>query len=255
MFTQNVMQAFRSVVVALLIISVLARWCAADESKVDASVRTALQTQSTVEVVISLRDEPPGEQISDAVKAEFEPGIDAKAAEIRARIRPFHQRNQALPPNVKAEVRVMHESLKTQTGQMHRELIRRLKNNVAPSQQRVRTVIENAGGTVYAEVAIVNIMGARLSATAVTQIAALDDVTRIVLEPVQVPALADSAPIIYAPRFWEAGPDGGMHNVDIVDRDGVEDERPYLRSKAAGKLIERYPNKPEPTGNHGTQWQ
>ena len=44
MFTQNVMQAFRSVFVALLIISVLARWCAADESKVDASVRTALQT-------------------------------------------------------------------------------------------------------------------------------------------------------------------------------------------------------------------
>ena len=76
----------------------------------------------------------------------------------------------------------MHESLNRQINQMRQEMIRRLKNNVAASQQRVRTVIENAGGTVYAEVAIVNIMGARLSATAVTQIAALDDVTRIVLE-------------------------------------------------------------------------
>ena len=149
----------------------------------------------------------------------------------------------------------MHQSLKTQTHQMHREIIRRLENHVAPSQQRVRAAIENAGGTVYAEVAIVNIMGARLPATAVTQVAALDDVTRIELGPVQVPALAGSAPIIYAPRFWKAGYDGGIYDVGIVDRDGVEDEHPYLRSKAAGKLIERYPTEPEPTGNHGTQWQ
>ena len=253
MFTQIVMQAFRSVFVALLIISVFPRWCGADESKVDASVRTALQTQSTVAVVISLRDEPPGEQISDAVKAQFRPDIEAKSAEIRDRIRPFHQR--ALPQNVKAEVREMHESLNRQINQMRQEMIRRLKNNVAASQQRVRTVIENAGGTVYAEVAIVNIMGARLSATAVTQIAALDDVTRIVLEPVQVPALAGSAPIIYAPRFWDAKYDGGIYDVAIVERDGVEDEHPYLRSKVAGKLIERKPNELEPTGNHGTQWQ
>ena len=89
MFTQNVMQAFRSVFVALLIGSVFPRWCAADESKVDASVRTALQTQSTVSVSISLGDKPPGKQISDAVKAQFKPAIEAKAAEIRDRIRPF----------------------------------------------------------------------------------------------------------------------------------------------------------------------
>ena len=252
MFTQNPMQAFRSVFVTLLIISVFPRWCAADESKVDASVRTALQTQSTVEVVIYLQDEPPIEQICAPVKAEFKPGIEAKSAEIRARIRPFHQRNQALPPNVKAEVRMMHQSLKTQTHQMHREIIRRLENRVAPSQQRVRAAIENAGGTVYAEVAIVNIMGARLSATAVTQVAALDDVTRIKLEPVQVPALAGSAPIIYAPRFWEDGYNGGMYNVGIVETSGVEDEHSHLRSKAADKLIERFPNLREPTGNHGT---
>ena len=41
MFTQTVMQAFRSVFVALLIGSVFPRWCAAQESKVDASVLTA----------------------------------------------------------------------------------------------------------------------------------------------------------------------------------------------------------------------
>ena len=252
MFTQNGMQALRSVVVVLLVFSVFPRWCAADESKVDAEVRTALQTQSTVSVVISLREEPPGEQISDAVKAQFRPDIDAKSAEIRARIRPFTRQNRALPPNVKAEVREMHESLNRQINQMRQEMIRRLKNNVAPSQQRVRTAIENAGGSVYGEVAIVNIMGARLSATAVTQIAALDDVTRIVLEPVQVPGLAGSAPIIYAPRFWDDGYDGGIHDVGIIERDGVEDEHRYLRSKAARKLIERLPTLDEPVGNHGT---
>ena len=253
MFTQTAMQAFRSVFVALLIISVFPRWCAAQGDKVDASVRTAAETQSMVSVSISLRDKPPSKQISDAVKAEFEPNIEAKATEIRDRIRPFSRRNQALPPNVKAEVRVMHESLDRQTGQMRREIGRRLKNRVAASQQRVRTAIENAGGTVHAQVALGNLMGAQLPATAVTQIAALDDVRRIGLDTTPPPALEGSAPIIYAPSFWNAGYDGGSYDVAILDNGSVDDEHPYLRSKAAGKLIERKPNEPEPTTNHATE--
>ena len=253
MFTQNAMQAFRSVLVALLIISVFPRWCAAEESKVDASVLTAFQTQSTISVAIYLQDKPPSRQISDAVKTRFQPDINAKSTEVRDRIRPFRRQNRALPTNVKTEVRVMHESLDTQTGQMRREIGRRLKNHVAASQQRVRTEIENAGGTVYAQVALGNIMGARLPATAVSQIAALNDVRRIELDTAPVPALEGSAQIIYASRFWDDEYDGGRYDVAILEEQGVEDEHPYLRSKSAGKLIERFPNDPEPTGNHGTQ--
>ena len=254
MFTQNARQALRSVFVALLIGCICPTWSIAQESKVDAEVRTALQTQSTVSVAIYLRDKPPSRQISDAVKAEFYPNINAKSDEIRKRIRPFHQHNQALPANVKAEVREMHESLDRQTGQMRREIGRRLDNYVAPSQQRVRTVIENAGGTVYAQLALGNIIGAQLSATGVTRVAASEDVERIELDPVVVPALAHSAPIIYAPRFWDAGYDGGIYDVGIVEISGVEDEHRYLRSKAAGKLIERYPDdSAEPAGDHGTK--
>ena len=47
-------------------------------------------------------------------------------------------------------------------------------------------------------------------------------------------------------RFWDAGYDGGCYDVGIVEEAGVEDEHPYLRSKAAGKLIERQPNAVEP---------
>lgn len=257
MFTQIVMQAFRSVVVVLLIISVFPMLCAADESKVDASVRTALQTQSTVAVAISLKGKPPSKQISDAVKAQFEPNIKAKATEIRNRIRPFTRRNQALPPNVKTAVGVMHESLDRQTHQMRQEIGRRLKNRVAASQQRVRTAIENEEGTVYAQVALGNLMGAQLSDSAVTQIAALDEVDRIELDTIPPPALEGSAQIIYAPRFWDAGYDGGVYDVAIIENGSVEDEHPYLRSKAAGKLIERFPNEPEPivgadSPNHAT---
>ena len=253
MFIQNPMQAFRSVFVALLIGSVFPRWCAADESKVDASVRTAAQTQSTVSVAIYLQDEPPSGQISEEVKTRFQPNIRAKSTEIRNRIRPFTRGNQALPPNVKAEVRVMHESLDRQTHQMRREIGRRLNNHVAASQQRVRTAIENAGGTVYAQVALGNLMGAQLSDSAVTQIAALNEVERIGLDTTPPPALAGSAQIIYAPRFWAAGSDGGVYDVGILENGSVDDEHPYLRSKAAGKLIERKPNKPEPTTNHATE--
>ena len=258
MFTQTATQAFRSVLVALLIGSVLARWCAAqEESKVDASVLTALQTQSTVSVAISLQDKPPSKQISEEVKTRFQPNINAKSVEIRNRIRPFRRQNRALPTNVKAEVGVMHESLDRQTGQMRREIGRRLKNYVAPSQQRVRTEIENAGDTVYAQLALGNRIGAKLSATGVTQTAALPEVTRIELDPVIVPNLADSAPIIYAPRFWDDDYDGGVYDVGIVEKASVEDEHPRLRSKAAGKLIEKPPNQGDPTPtqreiNHAT---
>ena len=253
MFTQIVMQAFRSVFVALLIISVFPMLCGADENKVDASVRTALQTQSTVAVAISLEDKPPSGQISEEVKAEFYPTITAKAAEIRNRIRPFTRQNRALPRHVKEAVRVMHESLDRQTHQMRQEIGQRLKNRVSASQQLVRTAIENAGGTVYAQVALGNIMGAQLSDSAVTQIAALPEVERIELDTTPPPALEGSAQIIYAPRFWNAGYDGGVYDVAIVEEEGVEDEHPHLRSKAAGKLIEREPNEPEPTGSHGTK--
>ena len=123
MFIQNATQALRSVVVVLLVFFVFPRWCAAEEGKIDASVRTALQTQSTVSVTIYLEDEPPSKQISDAVAAQFEPDINAKADDIRKRIRPFHRQNQPLPPSVKAEVRTMHESLDRQTHQMQQEIV------------------------------------------------------------------------------------------------------------------------------------
>ena len=218
MSTQNAMQAFRSVFVALLICIVFPGCSAVEENEVDASVLTAAQenkidasvleavrTQSTISVIIYLQDKPP-KQISDAVKAQFEPEIEAKSAEIRDRIRPWGK--HALPPDVKAEVRAMQESLDRLTGQMRQEIGRRLKNYVAASQQRVRQAIEKAGGTVYAEVALGNLMGARLPATAVNQIAALNDVRRIGLDGTPPPALESSAQIIYAPSFWNAGYNG-----------------------------------------------
>ena len=246
MFTQTAMQAFRSVFVALLIISVFPRWCAAQGDKVDASVLKAAETQSTVAVAIYLQDEPPSKQISEEVKTRFRPNIRAKSTEIRNRIRSFRRQKQVLPPNVKAEVRVMHESLETQTRQMRQEIGRRLKNHVSASQQRVRQAIENAGGTVHAQVALGNLMGAQLPATAVTQIAALDDVRRIGLDTAPVPTLNSSAQIMYAPSFWNAGYDGGIHDIGVIEY-GV-DNHPYLRSGSA--FIKRRANN---GSDHGTR--
>ena len=110
---------------------------------------------------------------------------------------------------------------------------------------------------VYAQIALGNLIGARLSDSAVTQIAALDEVERIGLATVPVPDLAGSAQIIYAPRSWDAGFHGGVYDVGIIESGGVEDEHPHLRSKAAGKLIESHPDDDEAIANpkiidHGT---
>ena len=82
MFTQNAKQALRSVFVALLIGCICPTWSIAQENKVDASVLAAAKTQSTVSVAIYLKDQPPSGQISEEVKARFQPNIKAKAVEI-----------------------------------------------------------------------------------------------------------------------------------------------------------------------------
>ena len=198
-------------------------------------------------MAIYLEDDPPSKQISDAVAAEFEPKINAKAAEIRDRIRPFRRQNQALPPNVKTEV---GGCTKASIGRPGRYWT--AAEEPCRRQPAARTHSDRECGRHGLCTASTRQYHWRTTfGYAVTQIAASEDVKWIELDPVVVPGLADSAQIIYAPRFWDAGYDGGCYDVGIVDR-GVEDENRYLRSKAAGQLIERKPDDPEPTGHHGT---
>ena len=203
-------------------------------------------------MVIRLQ-ERPNRQIAPAVKAQFYPNIEATSRQIRDKIRPFRQQRQSLPLNVKAEVSVLREELDNETRQMRKEIYTQIWNRVSAGQQRVREAVENAGGTVYAQVAVTNSIGAELPANAVIQIAAVPDVRRIGLETEGKPALAHSVAAINAASFWNAGYDGGAYDIGIVEKTGVEDEHPKLRSKAGQKLIEIDPNGPEPEGNHGTK--
>ena len=120
---------------------------------------------------------------------------------------------------------------------------------VSAGQERVREAIENAGGTVYAQVAVTNTVGAELPANAVVQIAGLAEVESIGLEIEGQPTLAHSVAAINAASFWNAGFDGGNYDIAILER-GIDSDHPDLRSVASGGLIKRNPND---ESAHGTQ--
>ena len=239
MFAINFKQAFPFILAVLLIGCIFPTGVFAQQGKIDADVLDAAKVQETVTVVIYLQDRPPSRQIAEGVKAQFRPNIDATSRQIRDRIRPFRRQRQPLPLNVKAEVRALHEALDNETRQMRQEIGQQLRNRVAGSQQRVREAIEQAGGTVYAQIAQTNEIEAELPANAVNQIAALPEVRRVGLDTEPVPALDVSAPTIRVSSFWNAGYDGGPYDIGIVEH-GVQKDHPDLRPDN-NECIERNP--------------
>ena len=132
---------------------------------------------------------------------------------------------------------------------MRKEIRTQIWNRVSAAQGRVRAAIENVGGTVYAQVAVTNTIGAELPADVIVQIAGLAEVESIGLETEGQPALAHSVAAINAASFWDAGFDGGNYDIAIVER-GVDSDHPDLRSVSSGDLIKRNSND---ESAHGTQ--
>ena len=152
MFAINFKQAFPFILAALLIGCIFPTGVFAQQGKIEQAILDAAKVLETVEVVIRLQ-ERPNRQIAPAVKAQFYPNIEATSRQIRDKIRPFRQQRQSLPLNVKAEVSVLREDLDRATHQMRKEIYTQIWNRVSAGQGRVREAIENAGGTVYAQVA------------------------------------------------------------------------------------------------------
>ncbi len=219
----------------------------AQRDKIDQAVLDAVETQETVAVIIYLQEQPNLE-ISPVVKAQFAPNIDAKADSIRNKINPFLQQGQPLPVNIKAEVKALHEDIDRETSQMRGQIYTQIWNRVSAGQGRVRQAIENAGGTVHAQTAVTNSIGAKVPALSMVQIAGLADVRSIEIASEAVPELAVSVPTTQVNSQWNAGYTGGTYDIGIVEW-GVA-EHPNLRSIASGKLIRR---RDEPGSAHGTQ--
>ena len=252
MLSRYPMQAFRYILAVLIISSIFSTGAFAQGGKIAPAVLAAAQEQETVSVVIRLQDQP-SRQIAQAVQAQFFPNIEATAREIRNRVRPFRQQKQALPVDVQAEVRALNENLDSTTDQMRRDIYTQIWNRVSGGQQRVREALEKLGGTVQAQIAVTNAIGAEIPADVVNQIALLPEVRWIGKTSEPISLLDYSVPTIKASSFWDDGYTGGVHDVAIVDT-GVDPDHPYLPTVANGRLIQNDPaSLVEPSDPHGTQ--
>lgn len=243
MLTQYFRRAFMCMLV-FTIICIFPNWSFAVDGKVHPDVLAVAQELEEVKVIIRLQDQS-GHEIAQAVKAQHIPGIDAIAREVRALVRPFHEQKLPLPDDVRQQVKALLEELDSLTMQMRRDIRAQVWARISNEQGRVREAAENAGGTVQAQIVIINAIAAQLPSDAVNQIALLPEVRFIELDKEGGPELSSSVPTIRASSFWDAGYTGGSFDIGIVDN-GVDLDHPALISHPGIK------RNPDAESRHGT---
>jgi hypothetical protein len=192
----------------------------AADGKVHPDVIAAAQQFEKVEVIIRLQDQS-GHEIAQTVKGQHIPAIDAISSEVRNLERPFLAQDLPLPDDVRQQVKALLEEMDRLTMQMRQDIRAQVWARISNEQQRVREAIENAGGTVHAQIVILNAIGAQLPSDVVNQIASLPEVRFIELDVEGEPELNNSVPTIHASTFWNAGYTGGIFDIGIVDK-GVD---------------------------------
>ena len=175
MLTQYFRRAFMYTFAFTITICIFQNLSFSADEKVHPDVIAAAQQFEKVEVIIRLQDQSSHE-VAQAVKAQHIPGIDVISREVRALARPFHEQKLPLPDDVRQQVKVLLEDLDNLTMQMRRDIRAQVWARISNEQGRVREAIENAGGTVQAQIVIINSIAAQLPSDVVNQIALLPEV-------------------------------------------------------------------------------
>jgi hypothetical protein len=192
-----------------------------------------------VEVTIVLRAQPAA-PIAREVWSAFEPRVARIAGEMR---RQAARPRLSLPRQVEAVVpepplgaadAAALRALAQERDDLERDarqlIAARIAEAVAPHQDALAGVIAGLGGRVTARVSVANIVGARLPAGRVADLAAHPLVATIDLNHPGEPELNNSALALGVNTgFWAGGVTGGVFDAGILDT-GVQQNHPALLS-------------------------
>ncbi len=197
-------------------------------------------------VVIIFLKEQPLHEASQEVWAEYEPRLEALRAQKRAVTpKPWEGQSFATVEEERAAVRavprpsaaqqdeskalsVQMEALGTE---MRREMLNRARPRLEASQAELVGAIEDLGGRVIYQYATMNGVAAAIPPEVRAAIEAQPGVAEVVDDRLMTGHLNVSVPSIYASSWWNAGYDGGIWDVGIMDS-GVDDTQPGLSSQS-----------------------
>ncbi len=201
----------------------------------------ALAPQDPIEVTIVLRAQP-GAPISREVWSQVEGRVGEIAAEMRGlggaqgpRLSlPRQAEGLVIPPppgaGDAAAMRVLAQERDDLERDARRLIAARIAQAVGPQQDALAAVIGRLGGQVTARVSVANIVGARLPAGRVAELAAHPLVAIVDLNHPGTPELNNSALALGVnASFWAAGITGGTFDAGILDT-GVQQNHPALLS-------------------------
>ncbi len=219
------------------------------ERKVHPDVSQKAFTHDEIRVLIYLYDnETTRQSRASRTKAQFQTQLDEIAQGIRSielKYRPQH----SLPPEEEAQIvrgmmaapspadkdRLAQLRLDADAllDEMRRAVDAQLPSRVDETGRDVLTMIQSGGGTIHDKVALMNAVSATVSGPLLDQLAKLDSVATVMLDPEPDFELNVSVPTVGFPTWWNAASsfDGGAYDVAVVDT-GVQQNHPNLAPAA-----------------------
>jgi len=208
----------------------------------------AAPVHQPLDLVVVLREQPAAPVAREVFsRARSGPdGLDAISARMRditaksiaaargpASMPPEQERGVTAQPLADADMaerRVLAEARDEKLRQARIEIAQRIAAAVQPSQAALSVEIARLGGEVTSRTSVMNIVGVRIPAGKVGELAAHPAVARIDLDHPGQPELDNHRQSLgLTTGFWANGIDGGVHDVGVLDT-GVQQNHAALSS-------------------------
>ena len=216
-------------------------------------------SQDSLPVIILFAAQPQ-RAVAQKIQAAYEPDIDALAAKVRDIYQRYlpkeslssqdqeveHSKllEQYISDADKEQIKKLNIEREALVKRMRAEIARASAEAVASVQKDAVARLEALGAKISRRMTALNAVSAVVSAGMLKDIAQLEGVAEVVYDHPGKPELDNQVPSLGVSSFWNAGFDGGIWDVGVLD-EGVLESHAALSSHT---FYENY----AVNGNHGT---
>ncbi len=227
--------------------------------KIPLAVKSAAHKSKTLSLVVELNS-PEHRKLLKQMKREEEKAVQEQTEQIRKMVRDYAPKgiyadkdeerkafdatggNQ--PFYLRDRVQKLNQARENAAAEVRQKYRTTVKNLLDPQHEKFKGLVESLGGKVTEVIYSNNSMAVEIPAEALERLADSPDVIRVDKNAPGEPELDQHVYSLGVDAFWDAGYDGGIWDVGILDN-GVEETHDALSSHT---FLENY----SPDGDHGT---
>ncbi|MEM6639455.1 MAG: S8 family serine peptidase [Pseudomonadota bacterium] len=209
----------------------------------DVSARAFSDDEVRVLIYLYAQDAGRASRVANT-KAAFKAELDVMAKDIRTIERKYRP-TQSLPPEEEAavvsgmfgrmsdgdkdEIKRLQTAMDKKLDEMRRAVDAEIPSRTSALGANVMRTITQGGGTVHADLPLMNAISATMSASVLDQIGKLDAVATVMLDSETEYELDVSMSSVGFPTWWNASTplDGGIYDAAVIDS-GVQQDHPNL---------------------------